>query len=106
MDVAIHPSLGNGSGICANKTGITVGKIQREEMRLLFNTANHHHGFAEIRLGVAGGMCQRHKHLAPASIVLADVILDRRIAALEPVFTLLTLPFYAPVLNPVESVWQ
>lgn len=83
MDVAINPSLGNGSGISAHKTSIAVGQIQREEMRLLFNATNHHHGFAEIRLSVAGGMCQRHKHLAAAPTVFTDVVLDRRVAAME-----------------------
>jgi hypothetical protein len=63
-----------------------VGEIKCKEMRLLFNTPNHHHGLAEIRLDVAGGMCQRHKHLAVTPTMFADIILDRRIAALEPMF--------------------
>ena len=78
------PSLGNGCWVGANKAGIAVGQIQCEEMRLSFNAANYHHGLAEIRLGVAGGMCQWHKHLAAAPTVFTDVVLDRRIAALEP----------------------
>ena len=84
MDMAINPSLGHGSGISANKARIAVGKIKREEMRLLFNTPNHHHGLAKIRLGMTRGMCQRHKHLTASTTMFTDVILDRRVAGLEP----------------------
>ena len=86
MDVAIHPGFGNGSRIRPNKTGIAKGQIQREEMRLLFDATNYHHGLAEIRLGVTGCMSQRHKHLAVTPTMFADIILDRRIAALKVVF--------------------
>jgi len=79
------PSLGHGSGISANKARIAVGKIKREEVRLLFNTTNHHHGLAKIRLGMTRGMCQRHKHLTASTTMFTNVILDRRVAALEPV---------------------
>ena len=85
MDVAVNPSLGHGSGISANKARIAVGKIKREEVRLLFNTTNHHHGLAKIRLGMTRGMCQRHKHLTASTTMFTNVILDRRVAALEPV---------------------
>ena len=79
------PSLGHGSGISANKARIAEGQIQREEVRLLFNTTNHHHGLAKIRLGMTRGMCQRHKHLTASTTMFTNVILDRRVAALEPV---------------------
>ena len=62
------------------------GQVQREEMRLLFNATNYHHGLAEIRLGVTGGMSQRHKHLAVAPNMFTDIIFDGRIAALKAVF--------------------
>ena len=55
-------------------------------MRPLFHTANHDHRLAKIRLGVAGGMRQRHKHLSTATPMLADVIFARRVAALEVLF--------------------
>ena len=98
MDMTINPGLRDRRRVSANKTGIAVRKIQRKEMRLLFNATNSHHGLAEIRLGVtplanagtrcqaAGGMSQRHKHLAAPPTMFADIILDRRIAALERVF--------------------
>jgi len=72
-----------------------VGQIKREEVRLLLNATNHHHRLAKIRLGVTGGMSQRHKHLAAAPAVFMNVILDRRIAALEPM--LIPQPFKNPL---------
>ena len=60
-------------------------------MRLLLNPADHNHGFAEIRLGMAGGMGQRDKHLPAAPPLFPDIILDRRIAALKLV--LVAQPF-------------
>jgi len=86
MDMTISPGLRDRRRVSANKTGIAVRKIQREEMRLLFDATNYHHGLAEIRLGVTGGMSQRHKHLAVTPTMFADIILDRRIAALKVVF--------------------
>ena len=85
MDVAINPSLGHGSGVGPNKACITEGQIQREEMRLLLHAADHHHRLAEVGLCVAGGMSQWHKHLAASTTMFTDVILDRRVAALEAV---------------------
>ena len=85
MDVDVNPSLGDGSGISANKARIAVGKIKCKEMCLLLHAADHHHGLAKIRLGMACCMGQRHKHFAMAATMFANVILDRRVAALEPV---------------------
>ena len=54
-------------------------------MCLLFNTADHNHRLAKIRLGVARGMGQRDKHLAVTPTMFTDIIFDRRVAALEAV---------------------
>lgn len=83
MDMAINPGLGYRCRIGAHKARITVGQIQREEMRLLLDTADHHHRFTKICLRVTGGMRQRDKHLTTAAPVFPDIVLDRRIAALE-----------------------
>ena len=63
MNMAINPGLGDRRRISPNKARIAVRQIQGEEMRLLLNPADHNHGFAEIRLGMAGGMGQWDKHL-------------------------------------------
>lgn len=55
-------------------------------MRLLLNTADHHHGFAEIGLRMAGRMRQRHEDLSAALRAFAHVILDDRVAAGETAF--------------------
>ena len=86
MDVAIDPSLGHRRWVGAHKTGIAVRQIQREEVRLLRHAANHHHRFAEIRLRVTSSMGKPHNHLSAAPTVFPNVILDRRVAALERVF--------------------
>lgn len=56
-------------------------QVGREEMHLLLHAANHHHGLAEIRLGIARRMRQRHEHFPPKQLLFAHVILDNRIAA-------------------------
>ncbi len=81
----IEGGAGNASGVGPNKACITEGQIQREEMRLLLHAADHHHRLAEVGLCVAGGMSQWHKHLAASTTMFTDVILDRRVAALEAV---------------------
>ena len=81
MNMAINPGLGNRSRIGPNKAGIAVRQIQRKEMRLLLNSADHNQGLAKIGLGMAGGMGQRDKHLATASSMFPDIVLDRRLTA-------------------------
>ncbi len=54
-------------------------------MRLLLDAADHHQRLAEVRLGVAGGVVQRHEHLPAAPLVLAQVGLHDGVAAGEPV---------------------
>ena len=81
MNMAINPGLGNRRRIGPNKAGIAVRQIQRKEMRLLLNSADHNQGLAKIRLGMARSMRQRYKHLTTASSMFPDIILDRRLAA-------------------------
>jgi hypothetical protein len=57
-----------------------------DQMRLLLHPANHDHRLAEIRLGVAGSMRQRDKHLSATPPLFPDVILDRRVTVLKLVF--------------------
>ena len=64
-------------------------------MRLLLIPADHHFGFAKIRLRVARGVVQRHEHLTTTPLLLANVILHDRVAAREPV--LVTQPIEYPL---------
>ena len=81
MNMAINPGLGNRRRIGPNKAGIAVRQIQRKEMRILLNSADHNQGLAKIRLGMARSMRQRYKHLTTASSMFPDIILDRRLTA-------------------------
>lgn len=84
MDVAVDPGLGNRRRIGPHKAAVTVGKIEHEDMRLLLDAADHHHGLAEISLPMSWRMRQRHEHLLATLIPLAHVIPDDRVAAGEP----------------------
>ena len=83
MNVAIYPSLGRRRRIGPNVTRIAVRQVEREEVGPLLDPADDRNGFAEIRLGVARGVVQRHEHLLPAPLMIAHVVLDDGVAALE-----------------------
>ena len=95
MHMAINPSLGRGCLKRPNITGVAVRQVEGEEMGLLFNAADHHHGLTEIGLSMAGRMAQRHEHLPPTPLLFAHVILDDRIAAGEAV--LISQPLKDPL---------
>ena len=98
MNVAIHPCLGYRRRIGPNVTRIAVRQVKREEVGLLLDPADEHHGFAKIRLGMARGVVQRHEHLLPAPLLIAHVVLHDRVAAREPVL----IP--QPIENPLGRV--
>ena len=54
-------------------------------MDLLPDTPDHRHRLAKVRLGVAGRMGERHEHLLGAGMLLAQVVLDDRVAARKAV---------------------
>ena len=62
--VAIAERLGRLRRVGLHEAGITVGKIEGKEVDLARHAADHRHRLAEVRLGVAGGMDERHEHLA------------------------------------------
>lgn len=49
----------------------------------LLNATDHHDRFAEVGLGMARRMIKRHKHLAFPPTVLAHIVLDDGVTALE-----------------------
>jgi hypothetical protein len=61
-----------------------VRQVDGEEVRRLLDAADEHCRFAEIGLRMAGRVVQRHKHLAAATPMLADVVLHDGVAAGEP----------------------
>ena len=60
-------------------------------MGLPLHPADDHQGFAEVALGVARRMGQRHEHLPGLAAVLADVVLDDGVPAIEAVLVPETL---------------
>ncbi|KNX42317.1 hypothetical protein ROTO_02030 [Roseovarius tolerans] len=95
VDVAIHPRLRRRRGIGPHKAGVAVRQIQDEEMGLLLDAIDDHHGFAEIRLGIPGRVGERHEHLTSTPLAVPDIVLDDRVAAGETV--LLAQPVIYPL---------
>ena len=98
LDTVINPSRGQSSGTSANKAGIAVGQIRCEEMHLSFITTKHHNGRAKTRLGRTMAMGRRHIQRPASTTILRNVILDRRIAAVEAVL----IP--KPPKNPLDGM--
>ena len=68
MDVAVDPGLGRCRWIGPDEAGVAMRQVEGEEVRLLLDAADHHHRFAEIGLGMAGRVGQRHEHLPAAPL--------------------------------------
>ena len=77
-----HPAqegLGGLGRIGLDKAAVAVGQVDDEAVGLLRHTADDHQGLAEVALGVARRMGQRHEHLLRPPAVLPDVVLDKGI---------------------------
>lgn len=51
-------------------------QVEDEEMGLLLDAIEDHHGFAEIRLRIPRRVGQRHKHFTSTALTLPDIVLD------------------------------
>ena len=67
-------------------------QIHDQVVRLAFDAVDDHQGFAEVGLGVARRMRERHEHLLPAQLLPAHVVFDNRVAAREGVLDAEALP--------------
>ena len=85
VDVTVDPGLGGRRRIGPDEAGGAVRQIEGEEVCRLLDAADHHGRFAEVGLGVAGRVMQRHEHLPAAPSMLADVVLHDGVAADKPV---------------------
>ena len=65
-----------------NIAGVAMRQIQREEVCLSIDPADHHNGFAKVGLG----MIERNEHLAISPPVVPNIVLDDRVAAGKPMF--------------------
>ena len=84
-NVAVQEGLGGLGGIGLDEAAVAVGQVDDETVGLPLHPANDHHGLAEVALGVAWRMGQRHEHLPGLAAMLSDVVLDRSVSAVEPV---------------------
>jgi hypothetical protein len=82
--MAVGPRLRRRCRISPHVAGIAVRQVEDKEMRLLFDTTDHHARFAEIRLRMPGSMAQRHEHLATTTLMLAHIFLHDGVAAGKP----------------------
>ena len=62
-----------------------MGQVDDEAVGLLLHAADDHQGLAEVALGVARRMGQRHEHLPRLPAVLPYVVLDDGVLAIKPV---------------------
>ena len=63
------------------------GRSQHQVVHLALHTGDDRHRLPEVTLGVAWWVGQGHEHLLRPTAVLPDVVLDRRVSAVEPVLT-------------------
>ena len=62
---------------------IAMRQIDHQVVRLALYAVNDHQSFTEVGLGIARRMHQRHEHLLPAELLVANIVLDDRVTAGE-----------------------
>ena len=86
--MAVQKGLGGLRRIRLHEAAVAVGQVQHEVVHLALHSGDDRHRLAEITLGVAGRMGQRHEHLLRPPPTLPDVILDYGVLTVEPVLVL------------------
>ena len=77
--VTIAERLGRLRRIGLHEATVTVGKVEGKEVNLPLLAADHRHRFTKVRLGVTGGMDERHEHLTRPK-PLTNVVLHNGVA--------------------------
>ena len=80
-------------GISFHEAAVAVGQVQNEVVHLALHAGDDRQRLAEIALGVARAVGQRHEHLPDAPSVLPDVVLDYGVLAFEAVLVPETLEY-------------
>ena len=83
--MAIQEGLGGLRRVGLDEAAVAVGQVDDETVGLLLHAADDHQGLAEVALGVARRMGQRHEHLPCLTAILSYIVLDRGVSAVEPV---------------------
>ena len=86
--MAVQKGLGGLRRIRLHEAAVAVGQVQHEVVHLALHTGDDRHRLAEITLGVARRVGQRHEHLLRPPPTLPDVILDYGVLTVEPVLVL------------------
>ena len=89
--MAVQEGLGGLGGIGLDEAAVAVGQVEDEAVSLLLHARDDHHCLAEVALGVARRVGQRHEHLPCLAAVLPDVVLDDGVPAIEAVLVPETL---------------
>ncbi len=61
--MAVQEGLGALGGIGLDEAAVAVGEVQDKAVGLALHPADDHQGLAEVALGVARRVGQRHEHL-------------------------------------------
>ena len=83
--MAVQEGLGGLRRVGLDVAAVAVGQVQDETVGLALHPADDHQGLAEVALGVARRVGQRHEHLPCPTAMLPDVVLDDGVSALEAV---------------------
>ena len=81
----IQEGLGGLGGIGLHIAAVAAGQVQDEAVGLPLHARDEHQGLAEVALGLARRVGQRHEHLFCLAAVLPDVVFDDGVSAVEAV---------------------
>ena len=81
--MAIQEGLGGLRRVGLDEAAVAVGQVDDETVGLLLHAADDRQGLAEVALGVARRMGQRHEHLPCLTAILSYIVLDRGVSAVE-----------------------
>ena len=96
--MAIQEGLSGLTGIGLHEAAVAVGQVQDEVVDLLLHTGDDRQRLAEVALGVAWAMGQRHEHLSHPPPMLSHVVLD------DGVLTFKAILVPQPLEDPLDRV--
>ena len=84
-DVAVQEGLGGLRRVGLDEASVAVGQVQDKVVGLLLYSADYDQSLAEVALGVARRVGERHEHFLRPPPMLPHVVLDRGVSPTEPV---------------------
>ncbi len=83
--MSIQERLGGLGRIGLDEAAVAVGQVQDEVVGFLLHPADDHQCLAEVALGMARRVGERHEHLPRLAAMLSYVVFDRGVPTVEPV---------------------